>query len=246
VASRSPSHEETAAAKAEEEDTMSDAGSAPALPPERVDPETTRLLVIDVQNDFCAEKGWMARNGADVSLIHQAVDRLAAFIDDARSVGLATIFIRAIYDKMYLSEPMLERHARTGLAIEHCQTGTWGAEFFRVAPRDDELVFIKHRYSAFKDTELGAVLRAQNVKNLIVAGITSNVCVESTARDAYMMDYHVVFLSDGSATYDARAHEATLANIRRAFGIVASSEEITAAWRASGRPVEHRAAANIG
>jgi ureidoacrylate peracid hydrolase len=130
---------------------------------------------------------------------------------------------------------MLERHARTGLGIEHCQTGTWGAEFFRVAPRDDELVFTKHRYSAFKDTELNALLRAQQVENLIVAGITSNVCVESTARDAYMMDYHVVFLSDGSATYDANAHEATLANIRRAFGIVASTAEITAAWRSLGR-----------
>jgi ureidoacrylate peracid hydrolase len=209
--------------------------SASALRFERVDPETTRLLVIDVQNDFCAEEGWMARNGADVTLIHQAVDRLVAFIDAARSAGLATIFIRAIYDRMYLSEPMLERHARTGLAIEHCQTGTWGSEFFRVAPREDELVLTKHRYSAMKDTELDALLRAQHVRNLIVVGITSNVCVESTARDAYMMDYHVVFPSDGSATYDGRAHEATLANIRRAFGIVASCDEITAVWRASGR-----------
>ena len=225
---------------------MNHLDSTPPLPPARVDPESTRLLVIDVQNDFCAEEGWMARNGADVTLIHEAVDRLAAFIDDARSVGLPTIFIRAIYDEIYLSEPMLERHARTGLAIEHCQTGTWGAEFFRVAPRDDELVLTKHRYSAFKDTELGALLRAQNVRNLIVAGITSNVCVESTARDAYMMDYHVVFLSDGSATYDARAHEATLANIRRAFGIVASADEITAAWRSSGHPVATRSAAATG
>jgi ureidoacrylate peracid hydrolase len=226
---------------------MNGVDTAPALPPERVDPDTTRLLVIDVQNDFCAQEGWMARNGADVRLIHEAVDRLVAFIDDARSVGLATIFIRAIYDEIYLSEPMLERHARTGLAIEHCQTGTWGAEFFRVAPRDDEIVLTKHRYSAFKDTELGALLRAQNVRNVIVAGITSNVCVESTARDAYMMDYHVVFLSDGSATYEARAHEATLANIRRAFGIVASADEIAAAWRSSGRAVaEHPTAATAG
>jgi ureidoacrylate peracid hydrolase len=129
---------------------------------------------------------------------------------------------------------MLERHARTGLGIDHCQSGTWGAEFFRVAPRDDELVITKHRYSAFKDTELGALLRAQRVESLILAGITSNVCVESTARDAYMLDYHVVFLSDGSATYQAEAHEATLANIRRAFGIVASVSEVIEAWRSLG------------
>jgi ureidoacrylate peracid hydrolase len=129
---------------------------------------------------------------------------------------------------------MLERHQRTGLALEHCETGTWGAEFFRVSPRADEVVFTKHRYSAFKDTELNALLRAQRVENLIVAGITSNVCVESTARDAYMLDYHVVFLSDGSATYEATAHEATLANIRRAFGIVAATSEVAEAWRSVG------------
>jgi ureidoacrylate peracid hydrolase len=95
-------------------------------------------------------------------------------------------------------------------------------------------VLTKHRYSAFKDTELNALLRAQRVENLIMAGITSNVCVESTARDAYMLDYHVVFLSDASATYQADAHLATLANIRRAFGIVAETDEVADAWRALG------------
>lgn len=213
---------------------MNTAGTAPPLALERVDPATTRFLVIDVQNDFCAEGGWFDKAGSDLTLIHEAVDRLAGFIDVARTVGIPPIFIRAIYDEIYLSSPMLERHARTGLGIDHCQSGTWGAEFFRVAPRDDELVFTKHRYSAFKDTELNALLRAQRVENLVMAGITSNVCVESTARDAYMLDYHVVFLSDGSATYEANAHEATLANIRRAFGIVASISEVTEAWRSLG------------
>ncbi len=213
---------------------MSTASTDPTLPLERVDPATTRFLVIDVQNDFCADGGWFDKNGSDLTLIHEAVDRLVGFIDVARAAGIPPIFVRAIYDEIYLSPPMLERHARTGLGIDHCQSGTWGAEFFRVAPRDDELVFTKHRYSAFKDTELNALLRAQRVENLVMAGITSNVCVESTARDAYMLDYHVVFLSDGSATYEATAHEATLANIRRAFGMVASISEVTEAWRSLG------------
>ena len=213
---------------------MSTTGSALPLPPERVDPATTRFLVVDVQNDFCAEGGWFDRHGNDLRLIHEAVDRLAGFIAVAREAGIPPIFIRAIYDEIYLSPPMLERHARTGLGIDHCRSGTWGAEFFRVAPRQDELVITKHRYSAFMDTELNALLRAQRVENLILAGITSNVCVESTARDGYMLDYHIVFLSDGSATYQAEAHEATLANIRRAFGMVASVSEITQVWRSMG------------
>lgn len=211
----------------------------PSLPPQRVDPATTRLLVIDVQNDFCAEGGWFDKHGNDLTLIHEAVDRLAGFLDVARRAGMKPIFIRAIYDEIYLSPPMRERHERTGLGIAHCQSGTWGAEFFRVAPLEDELVITKHRYSAFKDTELNALLRAQRVENLLVAGITSNVCVESTARDAYMLDYHVVFLADGSATYQAEAHEATLANIRRAFGIVATIPEVVEAWRSLGALPRH-------
>jgi ureidoacrylate peracid hydrolase len=213
---------------------MTEATTPLTLPPERVDPATTRFLVIDVQNDFCAEGGWFDKPGVDLGSIHEAVDRLVDFIEVAREAGIPPIFIRAIYDEIYLSPPMLERHARTGLETAHCQTGTWGAEFFRVAPRENELVLTKHRYSAFKDTELDALLRAQRVENLILAGITSNVCVESTARDAYMIDYHVVFLSDASATYQVEAHEATLANIRRAFGIVASTDEVTEAWRSKG------------
>jgi ureidoacrylate peracid hydrolase len=215
-------------------DQLTTAGSALPLPPERVDPVTTRLLVIDVQNDFCAEGGWFDEYANDLTLIHEAVDRIVAFIDFARRAGVPPIFVRAIYDRIYLSPPMLQRHARTGLGVDHCQEGTWGAEFFRVEPAEGELVFTKHRYSAFMDTELNAYLRAQGVQNLILSGITSNVCVESTARDAYMMDYHVVFLSDASATYEAEAHEATLANIRRAFGIVASTDEVIEAWRAIG------------
>jgi ureidoacrylate peracid hydrolase len=216
--------------------------TTPTLPPERVDPATTRFLVIDVQNDFCAQGGWFDKHGNDLRLIHEAVERLAGFIDVARQAGVPPIFVRAIYDEIYLSPPMLERHARTGLDTAHCRTGTWGAEFFRVAPKQGELVINKHRYSAFKDTELNALLRAQRVENLIVAGITSNVCVESTARDAYMLDYHIVFLGDGSATYQAEAHEATLANIRRAFGIVANISEVTEAWRSLGAlPSEERA-----
>jgi ureidoacrylate peracid hydrolase len=199
-----------------------------------VDPATTRFLVIDVQNDFCAEGGWFDEYANDLSLIHEAVDRLVGFIDVARRAGVPPIFIRAIYDRIYLSPPMLERHQRTGLGIDHCREGTWGAEFFRVEPLADELVFTKHRYSALRDTELDAYLRAQRVENLILAGTTSNICVESTARDAYMLDYHVVFLSDASATYQAEAHEATLANIRRAFGIVASTSEVEDAWRSTG------------
>ena len=217
--------------------TDSEALPTPAtdLPPfERVDPKTTRLLVIDVQNDFCARGGWFEQNGSDLRFIDRAVDNIIRFVSVARTVGIKPIFVRAIYDRIYLSPPMVERHRRNSISVEHCQTGTWGAEFFKVAPEKDDLVIVKHRYSAFIDTELNALLRAQRVENLIMAGITSNVCVESTARDGYMLDYHIVFMSDCTATNDPTAHEATLDNIRRAFGIVASMSDVIETWNRAG------------
>jgi ureidoacrylate peracid hydrolase len=119
---------------------MAETGGGLPLPSERVDPQRTRFLVIDVQNDFCAEGGWFDEYANDLTLIHEAVDRLVAFIDVARQARVPPIFVRAIYDRIYLSPPMIERHERTGLGIDHCREGTWGAEFFRVQPLEDELV----------------------------------------------------------------------------------------------------------
>jgi ureidoacrylate peracid hydrolase len=203
-----------------------------APPYERVDPQVTRLLVIDVQNDFCDPDGWSALQGNDLTLIQKAVDNIAALLDAARGFEVRPIFVRAIYDPEFLSPPMIEQKRRAGLTIEHCRSGTWGADFYRVSPEAGEVVVTKHRYSAFIDTDLNALLRAQGVRNLIVTGVNTNVCVESTARDAFMLDYHVLLVSDCAATYDERAHAATLENIDRLFGYVVTMDDLVALWRA--------------
>lgn len=204
------------------------------LPLARVHPATTRLLVVDVQNDFLADGGWFDRLGEDMTLMRRAVDNVLEFIGVARAAGVAPIFIQAIYDEKWLSKPMLERHQLVGFDTRHCQSGTWGADFYRVDPREGDDIVVKHRYSAFVGTDLDPLLRAQGVENLIVTGVTTNVCVESTARHAYMLDYHIVLVSDCTASYDERPHQGTLDNIRRAFGRVVTMEEITSAWRAAG------------
>jgi ureidoacrylate peracid hydrolase len=220
----------------EEDDMAEQPADTPQreLPLARVAPETTRLIVVDVQNDFLADGGWFDRSGQDLSLMRRAVDDLVEFIPVARAAGIRPIFIQAIYDEKWLSRPMLERHQLVGFDTRHCQSGTWGAEFYRVAPEEGDDVIVKHRYSGFIGTELDPLLRARGVENLIFTGATTNVCVESTARDAYMHDYHVVVVSDLTATYSQAAHEATLHNIRRAFGRVATSEEILSVWRSAG------------
>jgi len=201
------------------------------LPRERIDPARTAVLVIDVQNDFCSPEGWFGRVGHDLTLIHSAVENLKPFLPSARDAGNTMIFVRGIYDRKYLSDAMVERHERDGLPLEHCLEGSWGADHYEVSPVPTDLSLVKHRYSAFVGTDLDDLLKERKIENLVMSGITSNVCVESTARDGYMFDYRILFVSDCTGTYDKGLHEASLENIRRSFGVVVTSHELVEAWR---------------
>ena len=97
-----------------------------------------------------------------------------------------------------------------------------GAEFYRVEPEAGEPVVVEHRYSAFVDTGLELILRSRGIRSVVLIGVATNVCVESTARDAYRRDYCVTLADDCSATYDAK-HAATLHNLDDHFGVVAAS-----------------------
>lgn len=193
-------------------------------------PETTALVIVDVQNDFCAPGGFFDRVGHPLESVHRAVDRIEALLPAAREAGVRPIFVRGIYDEEYVSEAMAARHRRMGYPLDVCLSGDWGSEFFQVAPEPADPVITKHRYSAFIDTELNALLRGSGITSLILCGVATNVCVESTARDGYMLDYHIVFLADASATYDQGLHDSTLENIRRSFGVVTTAEELARAW----------------
>lgn len=197
-------------------------------------PDRTALVVVDVQNDFCARGGFFDRVGHDLAMVHAAIDRLEHVLSAARAADVAPIFVRTTYDEPYVSAPMRARYERLGYPLDVLISDTWGAEFFQIAPEAGDLVVTKHRYSAFIDTDLPLHLRSHGITSLILTGVATNVCVESTARDAFMMDYHVMLLEDCCATYSQVLHDTTLENIWRSFGIVADSAELMAAWSAVG------------
>jgi ureidoacrylate peracid hydrolase len=97
-------------------------------------------------------------------------------------------------------------------------------------------VVVKHRFNAFIDTELALILRSRRIRTLVVAGVLTNVCVESTVREAFFRDYYAVVPEECVATYDKAQHDAALANIDTFFGHVTSVRELEAAWRGTGRP----------
>ncbi len=186
-----------------------------------VTPAAAALLVIDVQNDFCAAGGYFDKTGADISAAQPAIARMVGLIDSARAAGVRVIFARSHYDPIYVSETQNARRRRVGWDVPYCRQGTWGAEFYQgISPLPTERVVIKHRYSAFINTDLNTVLKARNIQSVLVCGVATNVCVETTARDAYMFDYYVTMIDDCSAAYEAKLHLGTLDNMRRHFGLV--------------------------
>lgn len=199
-------------------------------------PEKTALIVVDVQNDFCAPGGFFDRVGHPLEMVHGAVDRLEALLPEARAAGVQVVFIKAIYDERHVSDAMRARHERMDYPLDVCLSDTWGSELFRLAPQPEDFIVVKHRYSAFIDTELPLLLRSRGITSIILGGVASNVCVESTARDGFMLDYHVMVLADCSGTYSQELHDATMENIRRSFGVVADSRDLAAAWRAVLQP----------
>jgi ureidoacrylate peracid hydrolase len=194
-----------------------------------VDLNSSAIIVIDMQNDFCDPNGAGAKHGFDVALIQDMIPRMQRFFAGARALGAQLIFVQCIHEPSTDSETWLFRH--DGVPRAHCRKGTWGADFCGVAPQANEPVVIKYRYSAFIGTRFESVLKTLGVKTLVMTGVGTNVCVESTARDGFMLDYNIVFLSDCTATASAGAHEATLQNIRSFFGTVATSDEVLAVWR---------------
>ena len=99
-------------------------------------------------------------------------------------------------------------------------------------PEPDDLVVIKQRYSGFVGTELAALLRDRGIRTVVLVGLTTDVCVGSTARDAFHHEFHTVTLADCTAEQTLARYESGLATLAANFGRVCTSEEVLAAWQA--------------
>jgi ureidoacrylate peracid hydrolase len=214
-----------------------DTVEAQILDTKRLSTQRSAVLVVDVQNDFCHPDGACAQRGSDVSAIGEMLPRLERFLTSARSASVPVLFIRTFNDEGTESGAWRGRFAGTGRRPTEsptvCYTESWGSEFHRVAPAADERVLTKHRYSAFAGTSLDLTLRTAGIESVIVTGVATNICVDSTLRDALSLDYHVTLVEDCCAAFDTRAHAATVDTVGRYFGLVADSELIRRCWAGS-------------
>lgn len=198
---------------------------------DRVRPEHTAVIVVDIQNDFCAEDGYIARHhGCDADANAALADANVRLTDVARAAGSLIVWVQAIYDPEYLSAPMLVRNGSANDTVR-CAEGSWGADFYRVAPQEGDLVMQKHRYSAFSGTPLDNLLRRRGIRTAVVTGVATNICVESTLREGFNLGYYIVVPRDCVGSGNPALHEATLQNVSFLLGDVVSSAELMALWQ---------------
>ena len=219
----------------------------PARPePIDIDPEHTAVLLVDMQNAFGSPGGMLDLAGVDIKPAAEAVAKARVLADAARAARIPVIYLVMGYAPDLSNaggedspNPRKElalclMRERPELRGKLLTIGTWDFQIVdALTPHRAELVITKPRYSGFIGTALDSELRSRGIRTLLMAGIASNVCVESTLRDAYFHEYWPVLIED--ATMPAGSPEiqrATVYNVTTFFGWVSTAAEVAGALHA--------------
>jgi nicotinamidase-related amidase len=204
---------------------------------ERIAPAHTALFIIDMQKDFCVDGFATSKAGRPLEAAQSIVPQVVNLRAKASRAGVLVCHIGfwTLPDHMSDSGPWLTQRRRSTYASDKIAIeGSEGAEFIDdLKPADGELEIFKHRYSAFKGTNLDMLLRAHEIRTVVVTGVSTNVCVESAVRDAFEYSYYVCVPEDAVASWDMSLHAATLRTIDARFGVVSSCAEIAKIWDAA-------------
>jgi len=184
----------------------------------KINPLTTALIVVDLQNDFVALD---ARVWIPDAL--RMIPKVKKLISNCRNLGVKIIYTAHVHHPYAMDRGLMGVFWPGESIIE----GTKGAEIFPdIKPMPEDKIVYKHRYSAFFQTDLDLTLRNLGIESVIICGTATNFCCESTARDAFYRDYQVIFLSDLNCTNNKEVHENTLKTLRVGFALVIDSTEM--------------------
>lgn len=195
-----------------------------------LDPRRTALAVIDLQVGFLHERGGYMACAAAVAAV-PVVNRLAAAL---RGAGGVVAWVQNTHDESCLRDWTVQQRMNTPMANARRNAAmSEGAPGHALWPdldvRAGDVVSLKRRYSAFMPgtCDLAPVLRSRGVDTVLIAGTLTNVCCDSSARDAMMLDFRTVMVSDACAATSAEEHDAALAAFYATFGDVMDAAFIT-------------------
>jgi ureidoacrylate peracid hydrolase len=199
-------------------------------------PQRTALIVVDMQNAYASQGGYLDLAGFDVSATAPVIANIKVAIAAARAAGIRVIFFQNGWDNQYVEaggagspnfhksnalKTMRKHPEMTGKLLAK---GDWDYDLVdELQPQPGDIVLPKTRYSGFFNTQLDSLLRSYGIHHLVFTGIATNVCVESTLRDGFSLEYFGIVLKD--ATHQAGpefAQKAAIHNIETFFGWVST------------------------
>jgi ureidoacrylate peracid hydrolase len=195
--------------------------------------------VIDMQNGFCHREGAIGKSDLDVTINEPIIPRIAELVKAAHAAGMPALWSMQEHTDFDASRGKHRVDTHTAkLQFIPCLRGTWDFELLddlQGLVGEDDLVFKKHRASCFYNTNLEVELRMRGIDTLIITGVSSNYCVDSTIRDAYARDLDLYIVEDACSCPWPDLHEAVMKTNAIFHGEVVSTEEALEALKAVGR-----------
>ena len=217
----------------------------PARPePIRVAVDETAIVVIDMQNAYASRGGYLDLAGFDIGGAEQVISQSAKVLETARAAGMPVIYFQNGWDPDYVeaggpgspnwhkSNALKTMRAHPELQGSLLARGSWDYELVDgLAPKPGDIRLHKTRYSGFFNSQLDSVLRSRGIRNIVFVGIATNVCVESTLRDGFFLEYFGIMLED--ATHQAGPEflqKAAVYNVETFFGWVSTVADFCGAF----------------
>jgi len=200
--------------------------------PDWIAPARTALVLIDCQVDFGGPEGEMARRGADMTQPMAAVDQTQILAATARAAGVQLAFVRLLThpgDQNMISRQAQERGEDQ--PPELCVAGSHGADFIGPQPRPGDILVSKTHFSAFTRTGLAEQLQAQGIDTVILAGLTTECCIQSSAWAAFELDFHVFITEDACAAYEEAIHRHAIHVLMLNGATITNVSEVVGIWK---------------
>lgn len=205
-----------------------------------IDFSKTAVLVVDMQNAFVRRGGFLDQLGFDISVTEKIIEPCRKIVNTAREKRIKVIYLQMAYSAELLDSggsesPVLYKSKGLAFIEQHPEMkdriyiqGTWGADIIEeLKKKPGDIIIRKQKYDGFIGTNLDKVLKTGNIKYLIFIGTATNICVDTTLRHAFYLDYFPVLVSDAvSQMGPAVTQEATIYNVRSTFGWVTTSAEL--------------------